>query len=197
MTNTTAPSASACTPSPDPELFLLLDSTAIEVAIERMATGLLIRYPNPGELLLVGIPTRGVEVARRLSDYLTKASGQSPTLGALDISMHRDDLSLRPRLTAMETTDLPVDIDDRTIILVDDVLFTGRSVRAALDALSSYGRPGRIELAVLIDRGHRQLPIQPDVVGHGVDTRFTDRIRVRFENLDRVPDSVHLVRPQQ
>jgi pyrimidine operon attenuation protein/uracil phosphoribosyltransferase len=180
----------------EPTLTRLLDAEALDATITRMAGEILERHPSPGEILLAGIPTRGVEVARRLAGQLAQTSGQNPALGSLDISMHRDDLSLRPRMTAMQTTDLPVDIDGRTVILVDDVLYTGRSIRAALDALSSYGRPGHIELAVLIDRGHRQLPIQPDYVGYRQETLFTDRIRVRFANLDTVPDAVHLVRPR-
>jgi len=109
--------------------------------------------------------------------------------------MHRDDLATRQRLTAVETTQLPLDLEGRTLVLVDDVLYTGRSCRAAMDAVASFGRPARIQLAVLVDRGHRELPIRPDYVGRNVPTESAEKIRVRFENYDGVPDSVAVVKP--
>jgi pyrimidine operon attenuation protein/uracil phosphoribosyltransferase len=109
--------------------------------------------------------------------------------------MHRDDLSTRGRMTALQVTDLPVDLDGRPLVLVDDVFFTGRTTRAALDALASFGRPSQIQLAVLVDRGHRELPIRADYVGKNLPTAREEKIRVRFENLDGVPDSVVVVSP--
>jgi pyrimidine operon attenuation protein/uracil phosphoribosyltransferase len=175
------------------ELEPILEAKALAKVLHRMASEMVEKHSSLDGFVLAGIPTRGVEVARRLLAEITRLHGGDPELGILDISMHRDDLATRERITAIQTTSLPVDLEGRTVILVDDVLFTGRSIRAAMDALGSYGRTGRIELAVLVDRGHRQLPIHPDYVGREVPTKFNDRIRVRFENLDGVPDSVHRV----
>ena len=117
-------------------------------------------------------------------------TGNAFATGTIDISMHRDDLSTRGKVTALEVTDLPIDLDGRPLILVDDVFFTGRTTRAALDAVASFGRPSKIQLAVLVDRGHRELPIRPDFVGKNLPTARDEKIRVRFENIDGAPDSV-------
>lgn len=172
-----------------------MDSEAIEKAIRRMAHEIVERHASPSRLVLAGIPTRGIEVARRLADHIEKIEGVRPYLGTLDISMHRDDLSTRGKVTALEVTDLPVDLDNRPLVLVDDVFFTGRTTRAALDALASFGRPSTIQLAVLVDRGHRELPIRADYVGKNLPTAREEKIRVRFENLDGVPDSVVVIKP--
>jgi pyrimidine operon attenuation protein/uracil phosphoribosyltransferase len=150
------------------------------------------RHESLEGVILAGIPTRGVEVARRIMAEVKSVEGVELELGVVDISMHRDDLATRDRLTAVTATQLPLDLDGRTVVLVDDVFYTGRSVRAALDAIASYGRPGRIELAVLIDRGHRELPIAADYVGKMVVTRPSEKVRVRFANLDGEPDSVRV-----
>jgi len=172
-----------------------MDSEAIEKAIRRMAHEIVERHDTASHIVLAGIPTRGVEVAARLADHIEKIDGVRPYLGTLDISMHRDDLSTRGKVTALEVTDLPVDLDTRPLVLVDDVFFTGRTTRAALDALASFGRPSTIQLAVLVDRGHRELPIRPDYVGKNLPTSREEKIRVRFENLDGVPDSVVVMKP--
>jgi len=177
------------------ELVLALDAPAIAESIARMAREFIARHPDSANWVVAGIPTRGVEVARRLAAEVGRIAGSAPELGVVDVSMHRDDLATRLRLTAVETTHLPVDLDGRPLLLVDDVLFTGRSCRAALDAISSFGRPSRIELAALVDRGHRELPIQPDYVGRVVATEFSEKIRVRFANLDGEADSVRVVKP--
>lgn len=177
------------------ETSLAMDAESIQKAIRRMAHEILERNGDLSRLVLAGIPTRGVEVARRLGDHLFQVEGKRPFVGAVDISMHRDDFSTRTRLTTVVRTELPVDIEGRSVIIVDDVFYTGRSVRAALDALASFGRPSRIQLAVLVDRGHRELPIRADYVGKNLPTSTTEKIRVRFENLDGVPDSVQIVRP--
>ncbi len=169
---------------------IALESEAIEKAIRRMAHEIVERHESSERIVLAGIPTRGVEVARRLANHIAKIEGVRPYLGVIDISMHRDDLSIRGKVTTLEVTDLPVDLDSRPLVLVDDVFFTGRTARAALDALASFGRPSTIQLAVLIDRGHRELPIRPDYVGKNLPTSREEKIRVRFENLDGVPDSV-------
>ena len=108
--------------------------------------------------------------------------------------MHRDDLRRRARLTSIQPTQLPTDLDKRTVVLVDDVFFTGRTIRAAIDALGEYGRPGTIQLAALVDRGHRELPIRPDYTGKDLPTSLKERVRVRFEPLDGEPDAVWLIR---
>jgi pyrimidine operon attenuation protein / uracil phosphoribosyltransferase len=116
-------------------------------------------------------------------------------LGAIDIAMHRDDLRLRNRLTRVQETQLPLRLEEFTLVLVDDVLYTGRTCRAAMDAISSFGRPARIQFAVLLDRGHRELPIRPDYVGKNLPTSREERVKVRLQNVDEEPDSVRVERP--
>jgi pyrimidine operon attenuation protein / uracil phosphoribosyltransferase len=174
---------------------LVMDADAIRKAIRRIAHEIIERNKDLSRLVIAGIPTRGVEVARRIVDHIEAIEGIRPGFGTVDVSMHRDDISTRGRPTAVVPTDLPIEIDGRIIVLVDDVLFTGRSCRAALDAISSFGRPAGIQYAVLVDRGHRELPIRADYVGKNLPTTREERIRVRFENLDGTPDSVTIVRP--
>ncbi len=182
-------------PQNSPASALTMDAEAIRKAIRRIAHEIIEQTPDLSRLVIAGIPTRGVEVARRLVDHVRTVEGVEPLFGVVDVAMHRDDLATRQRLTALVTTELPMDLDDRPMVLVDDVLYTGRSVRAAMDAIASFGRPSRIQLAVLVDRGHRELPIRPDFVGKNVPTEPSEKIRVRFENLDGVPDSVSIVKP--
>lgn len=177
------------------KLQVVMDADAIRKAIRRIAHEIVEQNSDLAKLVIAGIPTRGVEVARRIVAHIEEIENVRPELGVVDVSMHRDDLSLRGRPTAVVPTQLPVDLEGRVVILVDDVLFTGRSCRAALDALSSFGRPSRIQYAVLIDRGHRELPIRADYAGKNLPTSREEKIRVRFENLDGVPDSVTLVKP--
>jgi len=177
------------------ESSLVMDADAIRKVIRRIAHEIVERNTNLSELVIAGIPTRGIEVARRIVDHIEQVESVRPSLGVVDVSMHRDDLSTRGRPTALVPTQLPVDLDDRVLVLVDDVLFTGRSVRAALDAISSFGRPSSIQLATLVDRGHRELPIRADYVGKNLPTAREEKIRVRFENLDGVPDSVSVIKP--
>jgi pyrimidine operon attenuation protein/uracil phosphoribosyltransferase len=172
-----------------------MDADAIQKAIRRMAHEILEHHSDMEALVLAGIPTRGVEVARRLVEHIERVEHRRPFLGTLDISMHRDDLSTRGKVTAPVPTRLPVDLDGRPVVIVDDVFFTGRSCRAALDALASFGRPSQIQLAVLVDRGHRELPIRADYVGKNLPTTREEKIRVRFENMDGVPDTVKVVTP--
>jgi len=177
------------------DTLLVMDADAIRKAIRRIAHEIVERNTDLSRLVIAGIPTRGVEVARRIVDHIAEIEGQKPTFGIVDVSMHRDDLSLRGRPTAVVATQLPMDIDGSVIVLVDDVLFTGRSCRAALDALSSFGRPAQVQYAVLVDRGHRELPIRADYVGKNLPTALEEKIRVRFESLDHEPDSVKVVKP--
>jgi pyrimidine operon attenuation protein/uracil phosphoribosyltransferase len=174
---------------------LIMDGDAILRALRRIAHEILEHNPDPGTFALIGIPSRGVELARRLADSIETTDGRKPELGAIDISMHRDDLSLRDRLTSVQETRLPLRLEEFTLILVDDVLFTGRTCRAAMDAISSFGRPARIQLAVLLDRGHRELPIRPDYVGKNLPTSTDERVKVRLQNVDSEPDCARLERP--
>jgi len=174
---------------------LIMDGDAMMRALRRIAHEILEHNPDPDALALIGIPSRGVELARRLADLIKNTDGRAPEVGAIDISMHRDDLSLRNRLTRVQETHLPLNLEEFTLILVDDVLYTGRTCRAAMDAISSFGRPARIQLAVLLDRGHRELPIRPDYVGKNLPTSGEERVRVALQNVDAEPDSVRLERP--
>jgi len=176
---------------------LVMDADAIRKAIRRIAHEIVEQNHDLKRLVIAGIPTRGKTVARRIAAHITEIEGIAPALGVVDVSMHRDDLATRPRVSVLELTELPLDLDGRPLVLIDDVLFTGRSCRAAMDAVASFGRPSRIQLAALVDRGHRELPIRADFVGKNVPTAFDDRIRVRFEETDGVPDSVTLLSATQ
>lgn len=176
---------------------LVMDADAIRKAIRRIAHEIVEQNHDLKRLVIAGIPTRGKIVARRIAAHIAEIEGIVPALGVVDVSMHRDDLATRPRVSVLELTELPLDLDGRPLVLIDDVLFTGRSCRAAMDAVASFGRPSRIQLATLVDRGHRELPIRADFVGKNVPTAFDDRIRVRFEETDGVPDSVTLLSATQ
>jgi pyrimidine operon attenuation protein/uracil phosphoribosyltransferase len=177
-----------------PNSILIMDSDAITRALRRIAHEILEHNPDPTAFALIGIPSRGVELARRLADLVKTTEGRTPELGTIDISMHRDDLSLRHTITSVQETHLPLQLEKFTIVLVDDVLYTGRTCRAAMDAISSFGRPARIQFAVLLDRGHRELPIRPDYVGKNLPTAKDEKVKVRLRNLDEQPDSVRLER---
>lgn len=188
------------TNSPNPakqnaaEDVLVMDSDAIRKAIRRIAHEIIEQNHDLGRLVIAGIPTRGKIIARRIVAHIAEIEGVSPALGVVDVSMHRDDLATRARVSVLELTELPMDLDGRPLILIDDVLYTGRSCRAAMDAIASFGRPSRIQLATLVDRGHRELPIRADFVGKNIPTAAADRVRVRLEETDSVPDSVTLTR---
>ena len=149
----------------------------------RIAHEIVERNEGLGDIVVLGIPTRGKPFADRLAGELTEIEGSPVRAGSLDIGLYRDDLDLRPR-TRLGPTIIPDDIDGKTVVLVDDVLFTGRTIRAALDALADIGRPAAVQLAVVIDRGHRQLPIRADFVGKNVPTSHTERVSVRFNEID-------------
>ena len=177
---------------PSPTARLLLDAAAIERALKRIAHEIIERNPDLSRLAIVGIPSRGVVVAQRLASLVQQFGDASVETGIVDISMHRDDLARRP-VPAVVPTRLPYDLEHRTIILADDVAFTGRTCRAAMDALADFGRPARIQYAVLIDRGHRELPIRADYVGKNVPTSPAERVYVRLTVTDGVPaDAVWL-----
>lgn len=159
-----------------------LDADAIALAVETLATA--IRERTQGQpIALVGIRSRGDEVAERLCNLLAEEDRELE-LGILDISLYRDDFEHLHENPKLQESDIPFPVDGAHIILVDDVLFTGRTIRAALDALSDYGRPGKVELAVLIDRGHREMPIQPDYVGVKLVTNRLDQVHVSLETTD-------------
>ena len=161
----------------------VLDADDIQRAMTRVAHEILERNRGASDVVLLGIPTRGVDLARRLAERIASVEAPVP-VGSLDITMYRDDLRLKPA-RALERTDLPSGgIDDRVVVLVVDVLFSGRTVRAALDALGDLGRPRAVQLAVLVDRGHRELPIRADYVGKNLPTSLRENVRVLVTERD-------------
>lgn len=171
----------------------LLDERAIARALTRMASELVERSQGGEDLVLVGIQRRGVELGQRLARLIEQAEGSPIPCGKLDITLYRDDLQAIGARPVIGETQLPGDLDGRTVVIVDDVLYTGRTIRAALDELADFGRPRRILLCVLVDRGGRELPIQPDVVGLSQTTAAGDRVDVLVKELDG-RDAVELVR---
>ncbi|HZT53987.1 MAG TPA: bifunctional pyr operon transcriptional regulator/uracil phosphoribosyltransferase PyrR [Gaiellaceae bacterium] len=177
---------------------VLLDADALGRTLARIAHEIIEGNPALGEVALVGIHTRGVPLAQRLARLIAERAGETPALGAVDITFYRDDVAVRggeaPRAPQplVRATQLDVPLDGRTVILVDDVLYTGRTIRAAIEAVFDYGRPARVQLAVLVDRGHRELPIRPDYVGKNLPTARGERIQVQLVEVDEV-DAVLLV----
>jgi len=162
----------------------VLDADEIRRALTRIAHEILERTRGGDGVILLGIPTRGVPLARRLAARIREFEGRQVPCGSLDVTMHRDDLRLRPA-RALGRTDLPREgVDGKTVVLVDDVLYSGRTVRAALDALTDLGRPRAVQLAVLVDRGHRELPIRADYVGKNLPTSPREVVRVMLTEVD-------------
>jgi pyrimidine operon attenuation protein/uracil phosphoribosyltransferase len=187
-------SHSAVTPAPR----VLLDEESIRRTLSRIAHEIIERNEDLETVALVGIHTRGVPIAHRLRHLIEERTGEELALGQLDITFHRDDVHVRsgqaprrPQPLARETK-LDFELEGRTVILVDDVLYTGRTIRAAIDALLEYGRPDRVQLAVLADRGHRELPIRPDYVGKNLPTGRNERVQVELVEIDEI-DRVMLV----
>jgi len=171
-------------PSPSADGRTVLDAAEIGRALSRVAHELLEHNKGAANLVLLGIPTRGVTLARRLATRIQEIEGTAVPLGSLDVTLHRDDLRRQPT-RAPEATELPPEgVDDRVVVLVDDVLFSGRTIRAALDALSDLGRPRAVRLAVLVDRGHRELPIRADHVGRNLPTSLAERVTVALAEID-------------
>ena len=162
----------------------VMDAAGISRALSRLASQLVERNRGTADLLLIGIRRRGVPLAERIADKIAQLEGTRPPTGQLDITLYRDDLSTVGPRPVVNRTDIPVDVTDSAIVLVDDVLYTGRTVRAALDELVDFGRPRRVELAVLIDRGHRELPIQADYVGKHVQTTDAEIVKVMLSDYD-------------
>lgn len=169
----------------------VMDAGEIRRALERMAHEIVERNPQDRTLAFIGIKARGAPLATRLAELIGRIEGwREVPVGALDITLYRDDLSTVGTMPVVRSTEISFDIGDRAIVLVDDVLFTGRTVRAALDAIIDLGRPRRVQLAVLIDRGHRELPIQADFVGKHVPTSRRELIDVRLSEIDGGEDRV-------
>jgi pyrimidine operon attenuation protein / uracil phosphoribosyltransferase len=171
---------------------VLVDDAQLERTLRRVAHEIVEKHPDLGEVALVGIYTRGANLAFRLRDLVESFAGTRVPTGALDVTFYRDDVTMRGSERAPGTpppareTRLDFDIEGRSVVLVDDVLSTGRTIRAAIDALFDYGRPRRIQLAVLVDRGHRELPIRPDYVGKNVPTARSERVQVQLAEVDGV-----------
>lgn len=160
------------------EKALILDKAGIERALTRIAHEILEKNKGAKELVLVGIQRGGVHIAKRLAAKIKQIEGVEPPVGSLDITMYRDDLATRKSQPVPQATDITFDIQGRMMVLVDDVIFTGRTIRAALNSIMDYGRPHRIQLAVLVDRGHRELPIRADFVGKNLPTSAKEKVEV-------------------
>lgn len=168
----------------------VLDGADISRALTRIAHEILERNKGAADIVLLGIPSRGVVLAKRIADKISDIEGISVGYGSLDVTMYRDDLHLRAA-RALATTEIPEGgVDDKVVVLVDDVLYSGRTVRAALDAISDIGRPQSVQLAVLVDRGHRELPIRADYVGKNVPTSLAEKIQVRVLDVDDADEVV-------
>jgi len=170
----------------------IMDAEAIRRALRRIAHEIVERNPDLRSVVLAGIPSRGDEIGRRIAGFIAEIEKIEVDVGVIDVAMHRDDVGTRAQLPIVKASQLPTPLEGRTVIIVDDVLFTGRTVRAAIDAIGSFGRPARIQLATLIDRGHRELPIRADYVGKNLPTAANEKIRVRLDQTDGEPDAVWL-----
>jgi pyrimidine operon attenuation protein / uracil phosphoribosyltransferase len=185
-------------PAPASAEKILMDADALRRTLTRIAHELIEANPDLSRVALVGIQTRGVPLAQRLRRLVEERAGVPPAIGAVDITFYRDDVQVRdgsaPRHSqpVVRSTALDFPLDGKTVVLVDDVLYTGRTIRAAIEALFDYGRPERIQLAVLVDRGHRELPIRPDYVGKNLPTSRSERIQVQLVEVDEV-DRILLV----
>jgi len=171
----------------------IMDADGIRRALQRIAHEIIERDPQLAQVVLAGIPSRGVEIAKRIADFIRGIEKIDIDTGIIDVAMHRDDVGTRPELPVVRASKLPVPLEERTVIIVDDVLYTGRTVRAAMDAINSFGRPAQIQLAALIDRGHRELPIRADYVGKNLPTAANEKVRVRIGGINE-PDGVWLIK---
>jgi pyrimidine operon attenuation protein / uracil phosphoribosyltransferase len=171
-----------------------MDAEAIRRALQRIAHEIIERNPQLTHVVLAGIPSRGVEIAQRIAAFIHQIRKINVETGVIDVAMHRDDVGTRFELPIVRESKLPLPLEERTVVVVDDVLYTGRTVRAAMDAINSFGRPSRIQLAVLIDRGHRELPIRPDYVGKNLPTSGNEKVKVQLQETDEKPDAVWLER---
>ncbi|MDZ7771143.1 MAG: bifunctional pyr operon transcriptional regulator/uracil phosphoribosyltransferase PyrR [Balneolaceae bacterium] len=162
----------------------------------RFAHQFLEPHDDPSRLAIIGMQTRGVPIAKRILSHLQEAFGVSPDFGILDVTFYRDDFRTKLKMPGVKVTEIPFDLYDRDIVLVDDVLYTGRTVRSAMDAVMDYGRPNSIRFCCMVDRGHRQLPISADYVGIRVPTHTNEEVRVKVRELDG-EDAVYVVENRQ
>lgn len=169
---------------------VIMDSETIARAISRIAHEILERNKGAKELRIIGIRTRGIHIARRIADKIEELEGIRPPIGTLDITLYRDDFRRRSDMPKVQKTEIPFSVEDKNVILVDDVLYTGRTARAAIDAIMDYGRPASIQLVVLVDRGHRELPIQADYIGIKVMTLRDENVDVHLKETDGVDEVV-------
>ena len=178
----------------DPESSEIMDAAGLNRTITRLAHELLERNRGSENLVLLGIRTRGLPLAERLNAKIAEIEGQVRPIGALDVTMYRDDVYKKIKQPVVQTTEIKFNIDGKIVVIVDDVLYTGRTVRAALDEIVDFGRPTAIQLAVLIDRGHRELPIHADYVGRSIQTTMNEEVRVEVKEVDE-QDRVYLTQP--
>jgi len=172
-------------PMASPKINNIMNSESIDRSIVRLAHEILERNDGVDKLMLIGVLTRGEYIAKRLHSLIEKISGIKTPIGFLDITFHRDDFRDRLVVPQVKGTDINEPIDDKIIILVDDVLFTGRTIRAAMDELNAFGRPQKIQLAVLVDRGHREIPIKADFVGKNIPTHEGEHVKVLLKEIDK------------
>ena len=163
---------------------ILMEKDDISRAVVKIASEILALNKGSKNLVIIGIRTRGVPLAERVANAIASLDGTKPEIGSLDITLYRDDIGLSNSLPVVKKTEIPFNIFDKTLVLVDDVLFTGRTVRAALNAITDYGRPKKIQLGVLIDRGNQELPIRADFMARKVSTNYEDKVEVRFTETD-------------
>ena len=182
---------------------VLLDADALRRTLSRIAHEIIEANPDLSRVALVGIQTRGVPLAQRLRRLVEERAGAAPAIGAVDITFYRDDVQVRGgeaplhAQPVVRSTALDFPLDGKTVVLVDDVLYTGRTIRAAVEALFDYGRPARVQLAVLVDRGHRELPIRPDYVGKNLPSAHDERIQVQLIEVDEVDRILLVPKPEE
>ncbi len=169
---------------------VIMDSETMSRTISRIAHEILERNKGAKELRIIGIRTRGIHIAQRIADKIEELEGIKPPLGTLDITLYRDDFRRRSDMPKVQKTEIPFSVEDKNVVLVDDVLYTGRTTRAAIDAIMDYGRPASIQLVVLVDRGHRELPIQADYVGIKVMTLKNENVEVHLKETDGVDEVI-------
>jgi len=162
----------------------IMDAKGMERALIRIAHEIIEKNRGVENMIMLGIPTRGVYIARRLRDILKKIEDVNIPVGSIDATLYRDDIGLKQDQPRLKETDIPGSLDNKKVVIVDDVLFTGRTIRAVMNEIMDFGRPGSIQLAVLIDRGHRELPIRPDYVGKNVPTSMQEKVAVRLKEID-------------
>lgn len=168
----------------------VLDEKGVERALIRIAHEIIEKNKGIEDVVILGIPTRGVHIAKRIKEILKMAEGVELPIGSVDATLYRDDIGMKEEQPALKETNIPVSIDNKKIIIVDDVLFTGRTIRAAMNVIMDFGRPANIQLAVMIDRGHRELPIRPDYIGKNVPTSMHEAVKVHLKDIDGIDEVI-------